>query len=136
MNINTPRPPHSFPSAPSFTEDPLSSISPSRLIHHIDNTMDNVILGTDGQTICRPTTWKDVLKFFILNYGLHVLTIVSAPGSKTVPTMIRSLGVLLIPFSGTFTALDVIHRFARGQSGDLQTAHREGPFACSCQRGC
>lgn len=87
---------------------------------------DQVIFGTKGQTICRPTTWLDVLKFFIFNYGLHALTVVSAPGSKSIPTAIRTLSALLLPFSGTLTALDVIHRFARGQSGDLQTAHRAG----------
>lgn len=85
-----------------------------------------VIFGTKGETICRPTTWVDVLKFFIFNYGLHVLTVVTAPGSRAAPTAIRAISALLLPLSGTFTALDVIHRFARGQSGDLQTAHRAG----------
>lgn len=94
--------------------------------HRYRNMDDSIVFGTKGQTICRPSTWVDVLKFFVFNYGLHVLTIVSAPGGKAVPNMIRSLGALLLPFSGTFTALDVIHRFARGKSGDLQTAHKAG----------
>lgn len=84
------------------------------------------IPGIRGQIVCRPSDWVDVLKFFVFNYGLHVLTIVTIPGGKAVPYIIRSLGALLLPFSGTFTALDVIHRFARGQSGDLATAHRAG----------
>lgn len=85
-----------------------------------------VLLGTKGQTVCHPTTIIDVLKFFLFNYGLHVLTVVTSPGSKAVPNAIRAVGALLLPFSGTYTALDVIHRFARGQPGDLNTAHRAG----------
>lgn len=85
-----------------------------------------LILGTKGQVVCRPTVWTDVLKFFLFNYGLHVFTVLSAPGSGPTTEFVNAVTALLLPFSGTITAVNVIYHFARGETGDLKTAHKAG----------
>lgn len=79
-----------------------------------------------GEIVCRPTSWTDVIKFFAFNYGLHVLTIVSAPGSGTVTNAVGAAIALLLPFSGICTALEIINRFTWSKSDDLHTAQSAG----------
>lgn len=85
-----------------------------------------VIDGIKGQMVCRAAVWTDVLKFFLFNYGLHVFTVLSAPGSGPTTEFVNAITAILLPFSGTITAVNVIYNFARGKSGDLQTAQAAG----------
>lgn len=104
------------------------------LLHrrHLANTthkhriMRDVIFGKKGQTVCIPTTWTDIAKFFAFNYGLHVFTVISAPGSGGIQTVITCIFALLMPFTGVLTALEVIFRWRPKRLDDLHTAHRAG----------
>lgn len=88
----------------------------------MDPPSDEIIV----ESICRPTVWTDVLKFFLFNYGLHVFTVLAAPGSGTVTTFVNSITALLLPYSGIVTAANVMYHFARGESSDLRAAHKAG----------
>lgn len=88
--------------------------------------LSEFIDGTKGQTVCRSAVWTDVLKFFLFNYGLHVFTVLSAPGSGPTTEFVNAVTALLLPFSGTITAASIIYNFARGKSGDLKTAQAAG----------
>lgn len=102
---------------------------PTNTTHHkhcIMNTPREVIIGKKGQTVCSPTTWTDVARFFAFNYGLHVFTVVSSPGSGGVRTIITSIFALLMPFTGILTAIEVIFRWRPKRLDDLHTAQRAG----------
>lgn len=83
-------------------------------------------IQSNRQTICRPTDWTDVAKFFLLNYGLHALTVLSSPGSGTVLMITNAVAAILLPFSGILTAIRAVYRFAWSESDQLQTAHKAG----------
>lgn len=85
-----------------------------------------VLSGTKGQTICRNAVWSDVLKFFLFNYGLHVFTVLAAPGSGRVTRFVNAVTAVLLPYSGIVTAASIMYHFARGESDELQAAHKAG----------
>lgn len=82
--------------------------------------------GFKGQTICRPTDWMDILKFFFLNYGLHALTVLTEPGDTSFVLVSRSLLALFLPMTGALRALDVIFAYARGEKDPLTVALSSG----------
>lgn len=91
------------------------------------NSTTPVVIGAKGQTVCRPPTWTDVLAFYAFNYGLHVFTMLSAPGSTPLNDLVTAVLALFMPFTGILTALRVIfNRWERGTLDDLHTAHRAG----------
>lgn len=75
-----------------------------------------------GQTICRPTDWMDILKFFFLNYGLHALTVITEPGDTGFIVFSRSLLAVFLPMTGAIRALDAIFQYARGEKDPLTVA--------------
>lgn len=86
-----------------------------------------VIIGTKGEMVCWPATFADIARFFAFNYGLHVFTMISAPGSGVINNIVTAIITLFMPFSGILLALRVISdRFKRGFLDDLHTAHRAG----------
>lgn len=92
----------------------------------MDSATDT-ITGKKGQIVCRPSTWTDLILFFVFNYGLHVFTMLSPPGSPPIYDLATALSSLFLPFSGILTALKIIrYRGEGGASDDLQTAHRAG----------
>lgn len=98
------------------------------------NTTD-VISATKGQLVCRPTGWLDVLKFFLLNYGLHAITIVSTPGGGRIVMVTHTVAAILLPFSGTLKAIGVIYRFARLEKHPLLIAHKAGALCAVVPAG-
>lgn len=88
--------------------------------------MNNSTEFVKGQIVCRPTSWTDVITFVVFNYGLHALTIVSTPGSRTFTTAVYSAIALLLPFSGVCSALAIVQRFEWSKADEQQTAHNAG----------
>lgn len=84
------------------------------------------ITGVKGQVVCRPTEWTDVAKFFVFNYGLHALTVVSAPGSGILELIANTAVAIVLPFSGTVKAITAIYRLARSEPNPLETAQKAG----------
>lgn len=79
-----------------------------------------------NQPLCRAAVWTDVLKFFLFNYGLHVFTVLAAPGSGTITTCVNAVTALLLPYSGIVTAANIMYHFALGEPSDLRAAHKAG----------
>lgn len=84
------------------------------------------IIVTKGQEVCRPADWTDVAKFFVFNYGLHALTVLSAPGAGIAEMVINTIVAIVLPFTGTYKAITAIYRFARSGPNPLKTAQKSG----------
>jgi hypothetical protein len=55
------------PAVPMPTENP----------NHAMNSSDPIFVGKNGETFCQPIEWLDVVKSFLLNFGLHAFTVIS-----------------------------------------------------------
>jgi hypothetical protein len=93
------------------------------------------ITANAGDVVCRSVGWMDVVKFFILNYGLHAFTVVSTPGDSTLPKIVTVLGALLLPFSGVMAAFEVIFRFKFGRLDSLNAAQEAGALCMIVPKG-
>lgn len=90
------------------------------------NSSTKFLAGTAGQVVCRPAQWTDVVKFFLLNYGLHAITVITRPGDTTWPSMTATILTIFVPFSGIHRALTQIYKFPRSEGDALQTARKAG----------
>jgi len=81
------------------------------------------VSASKGDIFCRPANEIDVAKFFLLNYGLHALTVITEPGSGALLTAIAIMQAMLSPYLGMVKALQIIARFARFRGPPLQQAH-------------
>jgi hypothetical protein len=81
------------------------------------------VSASKGDIFCRPANEIDVAKFFLLNYGLHALTVITEPGSGALLTTVAIMQALLSPYLGMVKALQIIARFARFRGPPLQQAH-------------
>lgn len=75
-----------------------------------------------GDLYCRPSNWVDVAKFFLLNYGLHALTVVLKPGSGALETTFTIVQAVHTPYTGMTRTLLPIQRLARFRGTPLQQA--------------
>lgn len=82
--------------------------------------------ATKGQTICRPSQWQDVARFFLLNYGLHVFTVFLPPGTSGLGALREYLMSLAVPIYGITRSGRAIFDFARRQPNQLDTALLSG----------
>lgn len=82
-----------------------------------------------GQTVCRPSDWFDVARFFVFNYGLHVFTINFVPGSGALDILLNCSLSLVIPVCGVMDACDSILNCARREPDQLRTALKAGGLA-------
>jgi hypothetical protein len=73
---------------------------------------------------CKPTEWTDVVKFFLFNYGLHALTVISEPGDGPLQIAITVMGALLMPYAGMARALFTILRGPAHGKSPLEKAAR------------
>ncbi|KAF8251317.1 hypothetical protein K440DRAFT_637860 [Wilcoxina mikolae CBS 423.85] len=80
----------------------------------------SLIVGTAGQTICRPATWIDVAKFIILNYATHAVTVLLLAGCSTSDTIFLTLSSFLAPFRGMFVAVITTAKAATLNSSHLK----------------
>lgn len=124
------KPPFSTPWPPpqNLRTLPLTSSVCSSRIHSLLNLpgMNNTGEYERGQTICRPSGWRDVVQFFLLNYGLHAITVLTEPGSTPLACALASFTAILMPSVGIARAVDEISRFAIWGGTDLQVALRAG----------
>lgn len=81
-------------------------------------------LHQKGDTICRSTDWTDIAKFFLLNYGLHALTVVSAPGATRLTATIAAVVSICMPSYGVAAALAVLTSLTIRKETELETALR------------
>lgn len=117
----------------TYLPDDTKRLSPP--VFPIMNSEAGYITAKKGQAVCRPSTWTDIGLFFAFNYGLHVITMVSPPGSSPFYNFTTALLSLLLPFSGIGTALQVIYRRGiQSASSDLQIAHRAGALCMLIRR--
>lgn len=87
-----------------------------------------VIHANARQLVCRPPEWTDIAKFFLLNYGLHAVTVITPPGTRPIGSAFAILTAVFIPFWGVRTALDKFQRGAARKRGasELDIAHMAG----------
>jgi len=76
--------------------------------------------------LCLPTTWTDIVVFFIGNYVAHAATIRLEPGTSIVDTVLAIIWALLIPISGVKRGYSGILSLAKFGKTDLQIAARAG----------
>ena len=80
----------------------------------------------NGNLICTPTQWNDVLLFLLGNYFAHAVTVVSKPGEPSRDLFFRTFVALLFPHTGMHDGLKAITRHPIFQSNPLQRAARAG----------
>lgn len=78
--------------------------------------------GEKGDIICRSSHWSDVAMFFLANYALHALTVLTDPGSGAFITMCDCVRAILLPYTGSVKALIYISEFAIGGKTTLERA--------------
>jgi hypothetical protein len=78
----------------------------------------------DPNLLCTPTSWTDVLVFFLGNYIAHAGTVIVLPGESTVSLTFAVIFALLFPTSGILRGISAIHSFAKFAKTDLQMAAR------------
>ncbi|KAI5839939.1 hypothetical protein DFP73DRAFT_457642, partial [Morchella snyderi] len=76
--------------------------------------------------VCRRTDWVDIAKFFLLNYGLHAVTVLMEPGSTPLACFLASFTAVMLPSGGVARALGAVIRFAIWGTTDLDVALRSG----------
>lgn len=69
---------------------------------------DGTFQGSSGDFVCRSPKWTDVVKFFLLNYGLHAVTVINIPGAGTEGMAFNILAALICPMIGITSAAGAI----------------------------
>jgi hypothetical protein len=62
--------------------------------------------------LCLPARWTTVVRFFVLNYVAHAVTIWSRPGEATSEKIFAIVLAFFFPVSGLGRGLDAIYRHA------------------------
>lgn len=66
-----------------------------------------------NELFCTPTTWRDILVLFLINYVAHAVTVKSRPGQKVASTVTDFVLALLLPYSGLMKALIALGDFSQ-----------------------
>lgn len=102
---------------------PISLVNKVSTIHPM-SPASTIISASKGDFVCRPTSWTDVTKFILLNYGLHALTVIPEPGQGRWPSVLAGLGAFFLPFAGVARAIFIIARCAKLEPSSLKAAAR------------
>lgn len=78
----------------------------------------------------------DVAKFFLFNFVVHALTVVNAPGAKTLRSVNASLTAILLPFSGAYRAFQAMAFYRWEKEDDLHIALRAQALCTPIPSGC
>lgn len=78
----------------------------------------------DPNLLCTPSSWTDIITFYVGNYAAHAATVISLPGESTISTTRVGLSALLFPTSGLMRGFLTIATFATFAKTDLQKAAR------------
>ncbi|KAG9232593.1 hypothetical protein BJ875DRAFT_544395 [Amylocarpus encephaloides] len=81
--------------------------------------------GSPG-LLCTPTTWPDVIVFYLSNYAAHAITTRSLPGEKRSSVALNVLTALFFPAAGALRGILGINSQAIFGGNDLEKAARAG----------
>jgi hypothetical protein len=84
---------------------------------------------------CVPTTWHDVLVFFLINYITHAMTVSSLPGETAVASIFYQIIALFLPFSGALRGIQKVRTGAVFGEDKLQQAARAGALCIVVRSG-
>lgn len=101
-----------------------TSIHPFILTFNSMNFPESSIFARPDNEKCRSLRWPEIMQFILFNYVLHAVTILSRPGDGIISSTYSRLIVFLLPLVGMVRAVQVIHRFARGEGTPLHIAIR------------
>ncbi|KDQ51954.1 hypothetical protein JAAARDRAFT_40575 [Jaapia argillacea MUCL 33604] len=79
-------------------------------------------LPISRSVVCLPTTWHDIVVFFVANFLAHAATIPTAPGAKWYDSAAWTILSLLLPFAGLGKSLGLIMRHFMVGNSDLEKA--------------
>ncbi|KAH0612448.1 uncharacterized protein H6S33_010500 [Morchella sextelata] len=77
-----------------------------------------------GTPFCRQADWKDVVRFMILNFALHAVTVITPPGSSIIITVFNTFSSILMPAVGFDASFKVLYRMAVLETTHLRVALR------------
>lgn len=80
----------------------------------------------DCNLICKPTEWKDIILFFLGNYGAHAATVIGKPGQSTLSWALSILLAICFPGAGVLTGVQAISSRACFAPTELTKAARAG----------
>ncbi|KAF8243939.1 hypothetical protein K440DRAFT_636656 [Wilcoxina mikolae CBS 423.85] len=95
----------------------------------------HTFLASKGDLVCRPANNLDVAKFFLLNYGLHALTVITDPGSGALTTTMTVIQAVLSPYAGMARALWAITCCARFLGSPQQQTHYAQALCMAAPKG-
>jgi len=104
----------------------VSSIAAAVLKNITITVPDGTSNHGDPNLICKPTTWTDIIVFFLGNYLAHAATIKSLPGEYAGSFSFAVVVALLFPPTGMARGLSAIFSFSKLSKTDLQSAARAG----------
>jgi hypothetical protein len=77
---------------------------------------------SNPEIICRPSTWLDIFTFFILNYGLHAITIPTRPGLLGKEAIVLLMYTISSPYGHMMVSIGKIVRFSKPWKTELEQA--------------
>jgi hypothetical protein len=88
---------------------------------------DTTITVPDGVTysnnvICTPTSWTDIVSFFLGNYIAHAATVITFPGEPASVTTVNMILAILFPCMGASRGLLAIIRRGASHTDPLKRA--------------
>lgn len=86
----------------------------------------SIIRGSSGDLVCRSPRFADVVKFFLLNYGLHTLTVIYPPGHTNELIFLEMMRAFFHPMFGILSAISPLRTRAVFVKDKLQRAHCAG----------
>lgn len=81
--------------------------------------------GSPG-LLCTPTTWKDVVSFYLFNYIAHTATVMLKPGERSIDFAVTVIGSLFFPAIGLHRGVEALLSAAMLNRCDLTRAARAG----------
>ncbi|KJZ73165.1 hypothetical protein HIM_07362 [Hirsutella minnesotensis 3608] len=80
----------------------------------------------DCNLICKPSGWKDILVFFLGNYGAHAATVIGRPGQSNLTRAFSLVLALFFPGTGVLAGVTAIASLALFAPTELTRAARAG----------
>ena len=106
---------------------PFHSVVTSYVLKNItlslpEGTSDN---GSPG-LLCTPTTWKDIMFFYLFNYIAHAATVLRRPGEQSIDFAVTVIGSLFLPTIGLHRGVEALLSGSMLSRCDLTRAARAG----------
>ena len=88
-----------------------------------------------GSIECLPTTWRDILVFFTINYITHAMTVNTIPGETPAASIFYQIVALFLPFSGALRGIQNLRAGAVFGEDTLRQAARAGALCIVVRSG-